>query len=69
MKRVIDTVIGEPQTGFVPGRVISWNTHLLNLIQAYLDETDETGLFIFLWTARKPSTDAHGPSYGRRPVL
>ena len=48
MKRVIDTVIGEPQTGFVPGRVISWNTHLLNLIQAYLDETDETGLFIFL---------------------
>ena len=28
--------------------MISWNTHLLNLIQAYLDETDETGLFIFL---------------------
>ena len=48
LKRVIDTVISEEQTGFVPGRVITWNSHLLNLIQAYLDETDESGLFIFL---------------------
>ena len=48
MKGVIDTVISEAQTGFVPGRVITWNSHLLNLIEAYLDETDEEGLFIFL---------------------
>ena len=48
LKKVIDTVISEQQTGFVPGRVITWNSHLLNLIQAYLDETDEEGLFIFL---------------------
>ena len=40
--------IFEEQTGFVPGRVITWNSHLLNLIQAYIEETDEEGLFIFL---------------------
>ena len=48
LKKVIDTVISEEQTGFVPGRVITWNSHLLNLIQAYIEETDEEGLFIFL---------------------
>ena len=48
MKSVISSVISPAQTGFVPGRRIAWNTRLLQLIQAYLDETDEEGLFIFL---------------------
>ena len=48
LKLVIERIISAPQTGFVPGRRIQWNTHLLNLIEAYLDETDEEGLLVFL---------------------
>ena len=48
LKQVIEEIISPEQTGFVPGRHIQWNTHLLNLIEAYLNETDEEGLFIFL---------------------
>ena len=43
----LDSIISSPQTGFVPRRRISDNSHLLSLIQAYLDETDEEGLFVF----------------------
>ncbi|MDC0525513.1 reverse transcriptase domain-containing protein [bacterium] len=48
LKQVIERIICAAQTGFVPGRRIQWNTHLLNLVEAYLDETDEDGLLIFL---------------------
>ena len=48
MKQVMDEFISLPQTGFVPNRVITENSLLCKLIQAYLDETDEEGLFLFL---------------------
>jgi exonuclease III len=48
MNEVMDEIISEPQKGFAPKRVIQENTHLTNLIQAYLDETDEEGIFLFL---------------------
>ena len=40
--------VSAPQTGFVPKRQITENTLLCKLIQAYLDESDEEGLFLFL---------------------
>jgi len=36
------------QNGFVPGRQITDNTWLCKLLQAYLDEEDEPGMFLFL---------------------
>ena len=45
---MIEQVISPTQNGFVPGRRIEWGTHLLHLIDAYLDETDQEGLMIFL---------------------
>ena len=48
LKQTLDSIISSPQTGFVPKRQITENTHLLTLIQAYLDETDEEGIMIFL---------------------
>ena len=48
LKQTLDSIISSPQTGFVPKRQITENTHLLKLIQAYLDETDEEGIMIFL---------------------
>ena len=45
-KLVINELINKTQTGFVPKRLITENTMLCRLIQAYLDETikpeDET---------------------------
>ena len=48
LKKVIEQVISPSQNGFVPGRRIEWGTHLLHLIDAYLDETDQEGRMIFL---------------------
>jgi hypothetical protein len=36
------------QLGFVPGRVTTEATHLLKLIQAYLDENEEDSLILAL---------------------
>ena len=47
-KQVINQLINKTQTGFVPKRHITENTLLCRLIQSYLDETDETGLMLFL---------------------
>lgn len=40
--------VSAEQNGFVPGRQITDNTWLCKLIQAYLDEKDEPGMFLFL---------------------
>ena len=48
LKQTLDSIISPPQTGFVPKRQITDNTHLLKLVQAYLDETDEEGIMVFL---------------------
>eukprot|EP00962_Isochrysis_galbana_P017403 scaffold5006_cov116-Isochrysis_galbana.AAC.13 len=44
----LDTFVSEQQLGFVPKRLIGEATHLLKLIQAYLEETDEEGLILAL---------------------
>ena len=41
-------IISENQLGFVPKRLISEATHLLQLTRAYLDETGEPGLLLAL---------------------
>ena len=48
LKKVVDQIISKQQLGFVPRRCITEASHLTRLIQAYLDETDEEGLLIFL---------------------
>ena len=45
---VLDEIVSEQQLGFVPGRVITEASHLVRLVQAYLDETDEEGLLVAL---------------------
>lgn len=40
--------VSAEQNGFVPGRQITDNTWLCKLLQAYLDEKDEPGMFLFL---------------------
>jgi hypothetical protein len=48
LKKKITNLISPAQLGFVPGRVITVATHLLKLIQAYLDENVEEGLILAL---------------------
>ena len=48
MKTVCESFVSRPQVGFVPKRVIGEATHLLKLIQAYLEETEEEGLILTL---------------------
>ena len=48
VKKVLDHFVSKCQLGFVPRRVITEASHLVKLVQAYLDETDETGLLIAL---------------------
>ena len=47
-KPIIDHLISSAQNGFCPGRSIFANIHLCNLIQSYLNDTDDEGLLIFL---------------------
>ena len=46
MKIALQSVVSTQQLGFVPGRIINEASHLVKLLQAYLDENDEEGLFI-----------------------
>ena len=46
MKFALEYVVSPEQLGFVPGRVIGEASHLVKLIQAYLDESDCDGLFV-----------------------
>ena len=46
MKTVCESFASRPQVGFVPKRFIGEATHLLKLIQAYLDETEEEDLIL-----------------------
>ena len=48
LSKVIGNIISENQLGFVPRRLISEATHLLQLTRAYLDETGEPGLLLAL---------------------
>ena len=48
MKILCESFVSRPQVGFVPKRVIGEATHLLKLMQAYLDETKEEGLILAL---------------------
>ena len=48
LKKVMDSIISHQQKGFVPHHLITSQTRLTKLLQAYLDETDEAGLIIFL---------------------
>jgi predicted N-acyltransferase len=50
MKTVVNTFVSKQQLGFVPKRLIEEATHLLKLLQAYLDGTDTEGLILaFDW--------------------
>lgn len=48
MKAVIGRVTCLENTGFAPNRFIAENTHQMKLMQKYLEENDEEGMFIFL---------------------
>ena len=48
LSKVIGKIISENQLGFVPRRLISEATHLLQLTRAYLDETGDPGLLLLL---------------------
>jgi hypothetical protein len=62
MKTVCESFVSRPQEGFVPKRNTGEATHLLKLIQAYLDETVGEGLILALgW--EKASTGAAGIIY------
>ena len=48
MQKVMHEVTSIENTGFCPGRFIAENSQLTKLLQAYLDEEDLPGAFIFL---------------------
>jgi hypothetical protein len=48
IKKVVHTFVSPQQLGFVPKRLIGEASHLLKLIQAYLDEVDEEGIILAL---------------------
>jgi hypothetical protein len=56
MKRVINNFLSKEQLGFVPKRLIGEATHLLKLVQAYLDEEGRHG-------TRPPTGTRQGKSF------
>jgi hypothetical protein len=46
MTTIVHTFVSKQQLGFVPKRLIGDATHLLKLLQAYLEETDTEGLIL-----------------------
>lgn len=48
MKTVCKSFVSKPKVGFVPKRVKGEATHLLKLIHAYFDETEEEGHILAL---------------------
>ena len=48
MRAVIGNAVSKENTGFAPKRLISENTHQMKLMQKYLEENNEAGMFVFL---------------------
>jgi hypothetical protein len=48
MKKVVTNFVSKEQLGFVPKRLIGKATHLLKLVQAYLEEEGRDGLLLAL---------------------
>jgi hypothetical protein len=48
MKKVVNNFVSKEQLGFVPKRLIGEATHLLKLVQAYLEEEGRDGLLLAL---------------------
>ena len=46
LKPAMDDIVHRAQLGFVPGRSITDGTHLLKLVQAFIDETAGEGLIV-----------------------
>ena len=46
LKPAVDDIVNRAQLGFVPGRNITEATHLLKLVQAYVDEMDEEAIIV-----------------------
>ena len=46
LKHIMDEIISPQQLGFVPGRVITEATHLLDLLIGALEEADEEGILV-----------------------
>eukprot|EP00962_Isochrysis_galbana_P059183 scaffold32629_cov118-Isochrysis_galbana.AAC.2 len=48
MKKIVNNFVSKEQLSFVPKRLIGEATHLLKLIQAYLEEEGRDGLLLAL---------------------
>jgi len=46
MKKTVNNFVSKEQLGFVPKRLIREATHLLKLVQAYLEEEGRDGLLL-----------------------
>lgn len=79
MKVAVRHIVSPQQLGFVPGRLIQEGTHMLKLLQAALDETDEDGLIIACdfekafdrasWSYLHAAIDALGFGDGMKGIL
>ena len=45
---IIGNTVSKENTGFAPKRFIAENTHQMKLMQKYLEENNEDGMFVFL---------------------
>ena len=48
MRKVIGNVVCKENTGFAPQRFISENSHQMKIMQQYLEDNNEDGMFVFL---------------------